>query len=73
MAVTFTYDHNTQVVTDSLPKSVTAERAAHWFCRDLIGSGAWRQPVGTDSPYCPDSSLKSATPQYSATRCPSTR
>ena len=40
-AVTFTYDHATHVITDDLPKSVTAERAAHWVRRDLI---AWNLP-----------------------------
>ena len=28
--VTFTYNHTTHVITDDLPKSVTAQRAAHW-------------------------------------------
>ena len=40
-AVTFTYNHNTHVITDDLPKSVTSERAAHWVSRDLI---AWNLP-----------------------------
>ena len=39
--VTFTYDHNTHLITDSLPRSVTAERAAHWVRRDLL---AWNLP-----------------------------
>lgn len=34
--VTFTYNHSTHVITDSLPRSITAERAAHWVRRDLI-------------------------------------
>src|SRR3954453_22143879 len=36
--ITFTYDHRTHLITDSLPKPVTAEKAAHWVRRDLI---AW--------------------------------
>ena len=40
-AVTFTYNHNTHLITDDLPKSVTSERAAHWVRRDLI---AWNLP-----------------------------
>jgi pullulanase-type alpha-1,6-glucosidase len=39
--VTFSYDHDTHLVTDSLPKSVTTERAAHWLRRDLL---AWNLP-----------------------------
>ena len=39
--MTFTYNHNTHVISDDLPKSVTSERAAHWVSRDLI---AWNLP-----------------------------
>jgi len=39
--VTFTYDHATHLITDSLPKSLTGEQAAHWLRRDLI---AWNLP-----------------------------
>nr|WP_294695352.1 pullulanase-type alpha-1,6-glucosidase [uncultured Friedmanniella sp.] len=39
--VTFSYDHSTHQITDSLPRSVTAERAAHWVRRDLL---AWNLP-----------------------------
>lgn len=39
--VTFTYNHATHAITDSLPKSVTAERGAHWVRRDLL---AWNLP-----------------------------
>ncbi len=39
--VTFTYSHLTHIISDNTPKSVTAERAAHWVRRDLI---AWNLP-----------------------------
>ncbi len=39
--VTFTYNHATHVITDDLPRSVTAQQAAHWVTRDLI---AWDLP-----------------------------
>ena len=39
--VTFTYNHTTHVITDDLPRSVTAQQAAHWVTRDLI---AWDLP-----------------------------
>jgi hypothetical protein len=39
--VTLTYNHNTHLLTDSLPRSVTGERAAHWVRRSLI---AWNLP-----------------------------
>jgi pullulanase-type alpha-1,6-glucosidase len=40
-AVTFTYDHATHVINDDLPRSITAERGAHWVRRDLL---AWNLP-----------------------------
>ena len=40
-SVTFTYDHATHVISDDLPRSITADRAAHWVRRDLI---AWNLP-----------------------------
>ena len=40
-AVTFTYNHDTHLITDDLPKSVTSDRAAHWVKRNLI---AWDLP-----------------------------
>ena len=39
--VTFTYDHATHLISDDLPRSITADRAAHWVRRDLI---AWNLP-----------------------------
>lgn len=39
--VTFSYDHSTHVITDDTPKSLTAERGAHWLRRSLI---AWNLP-----------------------------
>ncbi len=40
--VTFTYNRTTHVITDDLPRSVTAQQAAHWVTRDLI---AWDLPA----------------------------
>ena len=40
-AVTFTYDHATHLISDDLPRSITADRAAHWVRRDLL---AWNLP-----------------------------
>lgn len=34
--VTFTYDHRSHVISDSAPRSVTAEQAAQWVRRDVI-------------------------------------
>jgi pullulanase-type alpha-1,6-glucosidase len=39
--VTFTYNHTTHVIADDLPRSVTAQQAAHWVTRNLI---AWDLP-----------------------------
>ena len=41
-AVTFTYNHHTHIISDDLPKAVTAQQAAHWVRRDLI---AWDLPA----------------------------
>ena len=39
--ITFTYDHNTHLITDSLPKPLIADHAAQWLRRDTI---AWNLP-----------------------------
>ena len=43
--ITFTYDHATHLISDDLPKSVTAEQAAHWVRRTVI---AWNLPDQRD-------------------------
>ena len=43
--VTFTYDHETHVISDDLPERVGGEQAAHWLRRGLL---AWDLPDGQD-------------------------
>ena len=43
--ITFTYNHATHLISDDLPKSVTAEQAAHWVRRTVI---AWNLPDQRD-------------------------
>jgi pullulanase-type alpha-1,6-glucosidase len=39
--ITFTYDHATHLISDSLPKPLIADRSAQWLTRDTI---AWNLP-----------------------------
>ena len=44
--VTFTYDHHTHVISDDVPRSLQAERGAHWLRTGVI---AWRPPAGAQT------------------------
>ena len=43
--ITFTYDHETHVISDDAPRPLIADNAAHWLRRDTI---AWDQPDARD-------------------------
>jgi pullulanase-type alpha-1,6-glucosidase len=44
--ITFTYDHHTHVISDSVPRPLQAVRGAHWLRSGVI---AWRPPAGAQT------------------------
>jgi pullulanase-type alpha-1,6-glucosidase len=55
--VTFTYDHQTHVIADDVPRPLQAVRGAHWLRSGVI---AWRPPAGAATyrlHYAPDGGL----------------
>jgi len=55
--VTFTYDHQTHVISDDVPRPLQAVRGAHWLRSGVI---AWRPPAGAATyrlHYAPDGGL----------------